>query len=431
LSTGRILRARLLAIGEEILAGDIVDSNSAEISRRLAEVGIRTVGVRCVGDVEREIVAALAEATADADLVIATGGLGPTRDDLTRDALARLLGVELIEDAAALRAIEAMFERIQRPMSSSNRVQALVPRGASALPNRRGTAPGLFARRGRAAVFLLPGPPYEMRGILEDEVLPRLAALGLRSEGVLREKIRIHGLPESVLGERIAEFMGADRDPYVGVTVSGGVLTVSIQARSRDADVEARVAEIAAAVEARLGKHVFGRGDESLEAALLGALVARGLTVATAESCTGGRIAAALTRLDGASQAVLGGIVAYSNAVKSELLGVDPAQITAHGAVSTEVAAAMASGVAKRLGVDLGIAVTGIAGPSGGSDEKPVGTVCFGVCFGGRTFVRRAVFGGDREAVQVRATRTALDLGRLAVQGSLEVEGAPTPTRGV
>ncbi len=410
--------AILVSIGEEVIGGDIVDSNAAEISRRLKEVGIAVRGFRAVGDVEADIAAAFLDAAQRAAIVVSTGGLGPTRDDLTRDGLARALGDELVEDPEALSQIEAIFARNQRPMSESNRLQALRPRGAELLKNPVGTAPGVFAKLRGAVVFLLPGVPFEMKRMFDDEVLPRLRELGFAHATPPMRKLRCHGIPESVAGERIAEFMGEDKDPYVGITVSGGIITVKATARRASPADSARVDFVIGEIEKRLGSDVFGHGDTTLERAVIELARKGSRRIATAESCTGGRIAAALTSIAGSSDVFIGGVVAYANEVKEQIVGVDPNLIAAHGAVSAEVAKAMASGVATRLGADIAVSVTGIAGPGGGTATKPVGLVHVGVYDRGHVDSKELRFVGDREAVQLRAARVALDLLRRALSSS-------------
>lgn len=406
--------AYLLSIGEEVVAGDIVDTNAAELSRRLKSLGLQNRGVEVVGDRTAEIARAIREAAGRARVVLATGGLGPTRDDLTRDALALALEEPLIEDSDALRAIQAFFDRVGRRMSDSNRIQALRPRSAEMIPNPVGTAPGLCARIGETVLFFLPGVPFEMRRMIEEFVVPRLRQLGLAQPTPPRILVRAHGIPESVVGERIAEFMGEANDPYVGVTVSGGILSVSITGRTVSEEVSARVEAIADEIERRLGEHVFGRGDVTLESATLAAVRGAGSSLAVAESCTGGRVAAALTGVAGSSDVFLGGVVAYSNAVKQSQLGVPAGLLTQHGAVSEPVARAMARGVATALGARIAVAVTGVAGPGGGTASKPVGMVCFGTFQDGVESSVTVTYGGERDVVQQRAARHAIDLIRLA-----------------
>lgn len=408
--------AIVLSIGEEVIGGDIVDSNAAELSRRLAALGIATRGFRAVGDVEAEIAERFREASERADVVVSTGGLGPTRDDLTRQGLAKALGEPLVEDAAALEQVRAIFARYGRPMSDSNRLQALRPESASILENPVGTAPGLFARLGRALVFVLPGIPFEMKRMFDDGVVAHLRVHGLAPGAPPRRRLRCHGIAESVAGERIAEWMGEDKDPYVGVTVSGGVLTVSVRARTAGDQARDAVDRIAAVIESVLAPHVFGREDDTLESVLVALARAKGVRIACAESCTGGRIAAAITAVPGSSAVFAGGVVAYANEAKIALLDVPADEIARHGAVSGEVARAMARGAAARLSSEVAVSATGIAGPDGGTEAKPVGLVHVGIHAFGRDHSLELRFVGDREAVQSRSARTALDLAIRAIR---------------
>lgn len=410
-------RAAVVSVGDEVLRGDIVDSNAAYLARALRGGGLTVVSLRGVRDRVEDIAEALQDAAARAEVVVVTGGLGPTRDDLTRHGLARAMGEELIEDAAALADIQSFFRKLKRPMSESNRLQALRPASARSLANEVGTAPGVHGRLRDAEVFLMPGVPSEMKRMLDVGVLPALRERGLFAAPLPLVRVKAHGLPESVAGERIAEFMGETGDPLVGITVSGGILTVTMQARSA-AGAE-RIEPIAAEIERRLEPHAFARGDASLQSALVELLKARGARMATAESCTGGLIAEMLTRVPGSSDVFERGFVTYSNAAKRELLGVDAAAIEAHGAVSEAVAIQMALGAQRNAGVDLAVSATGIAGPGGATADKPVGLVYCGIALRGLASARRYLFVGDRELVRMRTACCALDLARLALLGKL------------
>lgn len=415
-------RAALLSIGDELLNGDIADSNAVEIIRELRQAGVRTIGVRVVGDRVGEIAAAFLEAAAGAEVVIATGGLGPTRDDLTREGLAAAAGEELVLDEAALERVRAFFLRVGRAMSDSNRVQAERPRSAVHLDNAVGTAPGLAIDLRGARVFVLPGVPSEMRRMLADSVLPWIRGR-FPCEPLVRAKVHAIGLPESVAGERIAEFMGEGKDPAVGITVSGGILSVTAQAvAGPQAAARARVAAVIDEVERRLGTHAFGRDGVALEEALVRDLRARRQRLATAESCTGGLVARLVARVPGASDVFVEGFVTYSNQAKTRRLAVPAALIEAHGAVSAEVARAMAEGARRGALVDLAVSCTGIAGPGGATPGKPVGLVWFGIATAAGGGATSVVFVGDRETIQLRAARTALDLVRRASAGTLELE---------
>ncbi|MEC8252598.1 MAG: competence/damage-inducible protein A [Planctomycetota bacterium] len=398
--------AEIVAIGDELLHGGLLDTNSKyiaqEVERRGAVVGRITV----VGDDPRQLRDALQEACDRADVVLATGGLGPTLDDRTRDVAAELLAEPLRFDESSWAQILSWFERFRRPCPESNRRQAELPASAVALTNTVGTAPGFSAKIGCATLFAMPGVPREMKVMLREQVLPRLQAIGALTPTAQR-MLRVLGPSEAMLGERVGEFMSPGCNPQVGITASGGLLTVRIVATAETVEgASERCEQTAAVLRPRLGDWLFAEGDETLPELALRALAASGRTIAFAESCTGGLCAARLTDCPGSSAVLMGGVVAYSNAAKTAALGVPAALIEQHGAVSEQVAAAMAAGARDRFAAEVAIATTGIAGPAGGSEDKPVGTVCFGLADGngaeawtvqipalGRNFVRdRAVF---------------------------------------
>lgn len=412
----------IVSVGEELLAGDIRDTNRAEVADALRGIGFDVRGFVTVGDLIDELAEVLIDAARRASVVVLTGGLGPTGDDLTRHGIARAANDELVFDDEELARIAGLFERLGRPMSDSNRLQAWRPTRATWIDNPHGTAAGLRIELGDARVYALPGPPFEMRRMLGESVLPDVLATAGPGRAPLRRKIRAHGLSESIVGERVAEFMGERKDPRVGITVSGGILTVSITSHLEGPDratAEAAIERVAVEVERRLGPAVYGRDDVTLEAAVVDALKRTGRTCATAESCTGGLVASLLTRIPGASDVFIEGCVTYSNDAKIRRLGVEAALLESRGAVSEEVAVAMARGVARSTGASVGVSLTGVAGPGGGSDEKPVGLVWLGLWLDGEEHVRRVVLPGDRESVQLRAARIALDLVRRGVEGTL------------
>jgi nicotinamide-nucleotide amidase len=342
---------------------------------------------------------------------VVSGGLGPTLDDLTRHALAAAAGVELVEDQAALEALRGWFRARGRPWAESNRRQALFPRGAELLPNALGSAPGFLLRSGRALVAALPGPPREMQRVFEDELRPRL--LGALPPRPARAQARFHlfGLPEAAFADRCGAWMARDADPLLGVTAHSGVLSAQL-ASSDEARVRARAAEF----RERFREWIFSEESGDLARVLGELLLARGITVATAESCTGGLLAQRLTQLPGISAVFGFGFVSYADAAKRELLGVEPALLERHGAVSLPVAEALARGAAQRSGARLAVSITGIAGPGGGSAEKPVGLVCFATSFDGlvQSTERRFAVRG-RDLIREFAAQTALDLARRRV----------------
>lgn len=369
--------AWLVAIGDELLLGRGVDTNSAELARRLQELGFAVRGVSICGDGEAEIVRAVRAAAQQSALIVATGGLGPTEDDRTRHAAATLAGVGLEFDADGWQEIEAHFARLQRPVPDSNRRQALLPAGAERLPNENGTAPGFTLAVGASRFVALPGVPREMRVMFARQVEPRMAQwFGPRAPTAVQE-LQLLGPSEAAAGERIAAWM-APPEPLpvtVGITASGGLLTVRLFARGPDA--AAAVQQATAALRPLLAEWLVLEGEGPLAAAVLARLRSHALTLALAESCTGGMLAQQLTDEPGSSAALLAGYVCYSDQGKQRELGVPAELLARHGAVSVEVACAMAEGAARRTGAGVALATTGIAGPAGGSPAKPVGTVCF------------------------------------------------------
>ncbi|MFI4861656.1 MAG: competence/damage-inducible protein A [Phycisphaerales bacterium JB063] len=416
------MRAILLSIGDELVLGQTVDTNAAWLSARLSRLGIRTLEHRTIDDGLDTIAQAIRETAARCELLIITGGLGPTDDDLTRPALAKAMGVELIVDPASVRALEAFFRGRGRDMPERNRVQAMHPQTSTMIDNPCGTAPGIDATLGNCRVFVTPGVPREMFGMYERSIEPALRAHGGSGRVILTTKVNTFGSGESDIAERLGPLMARDRNPVVGTTVSNGIVSVRVRAEYADVDVAQRELEATTAeVERHAGALAFGRDDATLQSALLGELLARKLTVATAESCTGGMIASMLTDVPGSSAAVLGGWVTYANAMKVSQLGVPAETIETHGAVSEPVVRAMAHGALERAGADLAVSTSGVAGPGGGTDAKPVGTVWFGLAWRDGdavyTDARVAHFPGDRATVRERSAMCALQLLRLHVLG--------------
>lgn len=416
--------AEIIAVGSELLTPFRTDSNSLFLAAGLNDLGIDVVRKAVVGDRVDDLVTAIADAAFRADVVMITGGLGPTADDLTREAAAAAFGLSLDEDPALVDALEARFRRrLNAPMPANNRQQARVIHGATVLSNPNGSAPGQWFERGEHVVVLLPGPPREMQPMFETHVRPRLAA---RSVGrLVRRVIKIAGQPESLVDEIAAPiyapWMSAPLPVSTTILSKPGQVELHLSAAggdgASDADVTAALdAGVARLVDA-IGDSVFTTSGESLEAVVGDRLRARGLSIALAESCTGGLVAARLTEVAGSSDYVRGGVVAYSNDVKIAQLGVAPDVIAGHGAVSEPVAQAMAAGVRQRLGADVGVAVTGIAGPGGGTAEKPVGTVWFAVSGPGEhAATLKRVVAGSRALVRAWSVIVALDLVRRALR---------------
>ena len=398
----------LVTIGTELLLGFTVDTNGAHIGRFLSDHGIRITRRTTVSDDPAAIRDAVGAALDRTGTVLTTGGLGPTRDDISREVVAELLDMPLAFDPSAWQSLLDRFARFNRVPGESNRRQAMVPTGGTVLPNRWGSAPGLWLDSPRGVVIMLPGVPVEMRNLLEHEVAPRLAS---HSTGlVIRSAtLRTTGVPESTLAERI----GALEEELAPLTLAYLPGTAGVDLRLTawhlsPGDADRRLRDGLERLCAAAGPGVYGEGDADLAAALLDLLRGRGLHLALAESCTGGRVAARLTEIPGSSDVVLGGIVSYANQAKIDLLGV-PAEVVARaGAVSAETAEAMARGAQERFGAEVAIAVTGIAGPAGGSPEKPVGTVWFAFAIGERLETQLGRFVGTRSEVRARAAQAAL-----------------------
>jgi nicotinamide-nucleotide amidase len=406
--------AEILAVGSELLTPHRTDTNSLFLTPRLTEAGIDVRGNAIVGDERADIAGWLERALARDDLAVMTGGLGPTDDDVTREAVASWMGLELVEDASVLAGIEARFARRRVRMPAINRRQALVPRGAVVLANPNGTAPGLWIARGEQAVVLLPGPPREMEAIVMADVLPRLRARG-GGRQLRRRVIKTTGWPESHVDEIAAPIYR--RWPAIQTTILASpgqielhVSTIGADVADMDRALEDAVQELARA----LGGIVFSIDGRSLEQVVGDRLVAGGLRIAVAESCTGGMLLGRLTNVAGSSAWVQGGVVAYDNSVKTSLVGVDTSLLAEFGAVSEPVALAMAHGVRRAVPSDIGVGITGIAGPSGGSAEKPVGTVVIAVA-GVTDVVRTFAFIGDRAMVRQQSVTAALEMVRRLV----------------
>jgi competence/damage-inducible protein CinA-like protein len=403
----------LVTVGTELLLGFTLDTNGAEIARRLAAAGIRVVRRTAVGDRAEEIRDGVAEALRRTGAVLTTGGLGPTRDDITKLAVADLYGAALDFDESVWADLLARFARLGRAPVASNRTQAEVPRGAVVLRNRWGTAPGLWLDGAPGLTIMLPGVPQEMRMLLEHEVAPRLASRA--GTAVIRSRtVRTTGIAESTLAERMGE-VETEIAPVTLAYLPGldGVdLRLTAWQLAED-EAERRLASAIELLVARGGEHVYGEGETDLAALVLERARLAGWSLGTAESCTGGLVGVRLTEIPGSSDVFQGSAVCYSNRLKTELVDVPPALIEKHGAVSEAVARAMAEGACRRLGVDLAVAVTGVAGPGGGTPEKPVGLVWFAAADRHGTVARSFMVLGTRREIRARAAQAALNLLRI------------------
>jgi nicotinamide-nucleotide amidase len=409
------MKAIIISIGNELTSGQTIDTNSAYLAEQLGVLGIEALSHVTVGDDRSATARAIIAAADEAELVLVTGGLGPTADDLTRYALADAMGgVALVPDAASLAVMEAFFCRLGRSMADANRIQAMFPAGSRPIANACGTAAGIAARVGRAMVYVMPGVPREMRRMFAERIAPELPRGRL---AIICRTLHTFGAGESDVGARIADLMARDANPLVGTTVASGLVSIRVAGRAATpAEAEQLADATIAEIAARLGELVVGQGEHAMSAAVGELLRKRRQSLATAESCTGGLIGQMITDVAGASDYYLGGVVSYANDVKRDMLGIAQDVLAANGAVSEPVALAMAEGCRSRFGADWSISASGIAGPSGGSDSKPVGLVYVGLCGPGGRQVHRHVFPGDRASIRTRAALAALNHLRLALR---------------
>lgn len=413
-------RAAVLAIGDELVSGQQLDTNSSWLAGALGDLGFELLGFSVLGDDEARIVGRIDELAAGAELLVVTGGLGPTLDDLTRHAVARAVGAELELDGAVVAEIRRRFEEAGREMSPSNERQGLFPVGASVLPNAVGTAPGFRVRHPAGAwIACLPGPPRELQSMFIGELAPWLAEELPRARRQDLAHFSLFGLPESEFAERVGPWMARDAEVRMGVCASGRVLKVRVEGtRPADAPGNPAFVERVDAFRERFAAWIFSESHASPARALAELCLGRGLTVACAESCTGGEIASRLVAQPGISAVFLEGLVTYSNESKVARLGVEPALLAAYGAVSREVAEAMARGLARTSGARLCLSTTGVAGPDGGTPEKPVGLVYVGICLEGEvTSHELRLPPRGRELVRDWAATSACALALRAVLG--------------
>lgn len=406
----------ILAIGDELTQGRTTDTNSGEIARALAALGLTPAAFHQAGDDLAEIASILGNILDRANVCLCTGGLGPTLDDITREAVAFACGAVLRVDTAALENIRAYFARMGREMPNVNRRQAMFPEGAEVLPNNHGTAPGFAIDCGRTLIICLPGVPREMRAMLGESAMPLLKKRFGEDRHVAVKILRLFGIPESSLAEALGDLMARGKNPSVGTNASAGVISVVIRARAASApEAASMLAETESQVRALVGKYIFGEGDITLAEAVAALLEKRNLTIATAESCTGGLLGSMLTDVPGISRFFIEGTICYSNEAKTRLLKVPADLIASKGAVSAEVAYALARCARDSARADIGVGITGIAGPSGGTPEKPVGLVFIAVADERGVDCREFHVAGDREIIRRRASLAALNMVRVKI----------------
>jgi nicotinamide-nucleotide amidase len=403
------MNAEIIAVGSELLASDRLDTNSLFLTSGLNQLGIRVIHKAVVGDSPDEMRSSFQHALDRADVIVSSGGLGPTDDDRTRDTVAELLGRKLHRNDDIVRHIQERFRRFGRAMPDINIRQAMVPEGATVLPNPRGTAPGLWLEANGRVVVMLPGVPNELRAMFEEEVKPRLARIA-PAERLYTRDLRITGLSESDVETRVSPLYAQYPDTETTILSAPSGIQLHPRMWSDDAaHAEKILNEIAERMAMALGENLYSVRGETLEEVVARVLTENRATVAVAESCTGGMIAEHLTNVPGSSVYFLGGVVCYSNELKTSLVGVPAEIIEAKGAVSSEAALALADGIRRRTGATLGVGVTGIAGPGGGTPEKPVGLVHIGIADERGPRERAMRFPGDRDRIRTYATYAALD----------------------
>lgn len=402
------MRAEILAVGTELLLGNIVNTNAQHIAKRLADLGIEVYYQAVVGDNPKRLMDAYTAAFKRADLVITTGGLGPTKDDITKEVAFDYFGKEAVLHKDILDKIEKYFKKIKRDMVESNKKQAYFPMDALILKNNHGTAPGCIIEESNKTLIVLPGPPREMKPMFEDYVIPYLMKY---QEGILSSRVlRIIGIGESVAAEMIEDIIDKGKNPTVATYAKESEVTIRITAKANtEEEAEKLITPVEEEIRRRLGIAVYGEGETPIEEVFGKMLVDNKLTISTAESCTGGLLAGKIINYPGISSVFKEGVITYSNESKIKRLKVKKEILDKFGAVSSQVAAEMAEGIAKAAGTDIGISTTGIAGPEGGSDEKPVGLVYIGIYIKGEVKTKELHLAGDRQKVRNTAVIRAIE----------------------
>lgn len=402
------MTAEIISVGTELLLGDILNTNARFLSRELAALGVSIYRQTTVGDNFERLVQAYGEAFSRADTVITSGGLGPTNDDLTKEAAAAYFGKKLVMNGEILLSIEKRFSGQSQKMPESNKKQAEVPEGAVVLENHNGTAPGLIITGDGKTAILLPGPPSEMEPMFTGQVAPYLQK---RQGGALVSRtLKMCGIGESAMAEKVMDLTDGMANPTVAPYAGNFEARLRITAKAAgEEEAAGLITPVADEIYARLSEYIYGEGETELEEAVVGLLKQKRLTVAAAESCTGGMFTARLVNVPGASEVFKESFITYTNASKTARLGVKPETIGKYGAVSEETAAEMAKGAALAAGADVGVSITGIAGPSGGTDEKPAGLVYLGLYINGKTVCRETRTSGGRQRIRARAASQALE----------------------
>ena len=402
------MKAEIITVGTEILLGDILNTNCRYLSRELAAMGIEMYYQITVGDNEERLLKTLEESLNRSDIVICTGGLGPTEDDITKEVCAKYFGYKLELHKPSLDAVIERFKHMNRVPTKNNEKQAYFPKEAYILKNDNGTAPGCIMEKEGKMIVVLPGPPKEMESMFENYVKPYLSKL--TDDVIESEVLRIIGVGESKVENDILDIIDSQTNPTIATYAKGYECTLRITAKAKSVE-EAKelIKPMSDEMKRRFGQSLYATGETSIEEVVAKMLVENNLKIAVAESCTGGMVSASLINYPGISSVFMEGCVTYSNEAKMKSLGVKKETLDVYGAVSPECAKEMASGVAARYNTNVGIATTGIAGPGGGTDEKPVGLVYFGIYINGKVITKKYVFNGDRQGIRERATRTILN----------------------
>ncbi|OPX86696.1 MAG: putative competence-damage inducible protein [Pelotomaculum sp. PtaB.Bin104] len=404
------MKAELIFSGSELLQGRVLNTHAQYLGRRLFQSDIEVGWHVTVGDNLAHLKQAVRQALERADLVLITGGLGPTTDDLTKDAVAEVLGLQMVLDEKSLADIKDLFAKRGMSMPESNTRQAIFPVGATILPNKRGTAPGALIEKANKIIALLPGPPHEMSAMFEDTLLPMLLERLVSGTAIRHKVFKLSGISESAVQDLLKDLDG-QVNPGITYLAKPGEIQVRVAAHAASAEqAEKMVAELSEKVQSQLEEHIYGYDGEAVEQVVARLLLQKGMFISTAESCTGGLIGARLTDLPGSSGYFMGGVIAYSNELKQSILGVAPELLEQHGAVSEETAIAMAEGVRKLTGTSLGLAVTGIAGPDGATTTKPRGLVYIALAAADGTTCRKFQFPGERFAVRRGTVNAALSM---------------------
>lgn len=403
------MKAEIIAVGTEILLGDIVNTNAQYLAKELAALGIEMYYQQVVGDNEERILHAFDEGFSRSDIIITSGGLGPTTDDLTKEVAAKYFNKELLPDQNSIEAIKEYFLSIGKKMAENNLKQGFIPEGAIVLKNNNGTAPGVIIEENEKIMIILPGPPKELKPMFEESVRPYLER---RTDSILVSKmVKILGIGESSVAEEIKDLIENQTNPTIAPYAKevGVALRLTAKAKNEEEALDL-IKPVEDEIKRRLGNNVYATEDISIEEVVAKLLIEKNLTISTAESCTGGMIASTLINYPGISQVFLEGAVTYSNEAKHNRLGVKNDTLDKYGAVSEETAIEMAVGIAKTAGTNVSIVTTGIAGPGGGTEEKPVGLVYIGVYVNGEVKVQRCIFKGNRERIRLQATIKGLDM---------------------